>query len=315
MNRLGVAHPRIVWYAVSAGLLVLGVGVSCSSSSSLSTHFATGGAGTNGIATGGATASSVGGATTATGGAADSTAAAGGSGGAGATGGTSTVVKDCANMKALTTPLLTDFESYDGTTAAGSWSFSFNGAWPDALYAGPYADGDGTGNYSLGFVSGADGSTWAIDASNTTQATAWGGGLGIWMNCIDASSYSGVSFYARGSTPTGNISVAIIMEDTTPPYPTNPAGGGTCVISPPSTGCQPPLAKVALSADWTLVQIPWASFTGGMGLAGSAVAATGARIIGLLMIALYNWQDPSGTGTWTPVPAPFEIQIDDVGFY
>jgi hypothetical protein len=224
-------------------------------------------------------------------------------------------MKDCANMKTLTTPLLTDFENYDGTTAAGSWSFSFNGAWPDALYAGPYPSGDGTGDYTLKFVSGANASAWAIDASNTTQATAWGGGLGFWMNCFDASSYEGVSFYARGSTPTGNIAVALMMEDTSPPSTTNPAGGGTCTIASPSTGCKPPLTNVALSADWTLVQIPWASFTSGTGLAGSAVPATGARITGLMVSALYDWQDPNGTGTWAPVPAPFEIQIDNLGFY
>jgi hypothetical protein len=312
MNRLGDAHPQIVSCALSAGLLVLGVVVSCSSSSSLPIHSPQ-----DGAAAGGATASSTGGVVNAMGGVAgNATAASGnGTGGAGSTGGTSTVVKVCANMKTLTAPMLTDFESYDGKSAASSWAFSFNGVWPDALYAGLYPSEDGTGNYSLGFVSGANGSSWAIDASNTSQATAWGGGLGLWMNCIDASLYSGVSFYARGSTPSGSISVAIGMEDTTPPSPTNQAGGGTCTISPPSTGCQQPLAKVALSADWTLIQIPWASFTGGMGLAGSPVAATGARIVSLGIAAQYNWQDLNGTGTWTPVPAPFDIQIDNLGFY
>ncbi len=269
----------------------------------------TGGAPTS--ATGGTDSQGVGGTNSGTTGGSSNTSA----GGAETGGASATVVqKDCANMKALTSATLTDFESYDGTTDPAKWSFPFNGVWPAAIYGGPYPNSDGTGAFVLGFVGGANNSTWAIHAANTTQASAWGGGVGFWLGCFDASSYSGLSFYARGTTPTSKISVSIAMEDTSPPSATNPAGGGTCTITPTS-GCKPPSFDVALPADWTLVKIPWASFTGGMGMAGTAVTANGARITGLNFGAVMVWQDAAGTGTWTPVPAPFDIQIDNIGFY
>jgi hypothetical protein len=217
-------------------------------------------------------------------------------------------------MKALTIPLLSDFESYDGTTDPGKWSFPFDGEWPDALYGGPYTNSDGSGAYVLGFVGGTNSSNWSIHAANTTQASVWGGGIGLWLGCFDASTYSGLSFYARGTTPTSKLSVSLSMEDTSAPSSTNPAGGGTCTISP-SSGCKSPSANVDLPTDWTLVKVPWASFTGGMGLAGTAVAASGKRINGLTFNAVMNWQDAGGTGTYTPVAAPFDIQVDNIGFY
>jgi hypothetical protein len=270
---------------------------------------ATGGAPNAG--TGGADSAGTGGVgTSATGGTATAT-----SGGAATGGGSSTVVqKDCANMKALTAPLLTDFESYDGTTEAGKWVFSFNGVYPAALYGGPYTNGDGSGAYVLGFVGGAQSSNWAIHAANTTQASVWGGGVGFWLGCFDASTYSGLSFYARGTTPTSKINVSLSMEDTSPPSATNPAGGGTCTMTP-SSGCKTPAVDVALPTDWTLVKIPWASFTGGMGLAGTAVTVNGARINALSFGAVMVWQNVNDAGTWAPVPAPFDIQIDNLGFY
>jgi len=269
---------------------------------------ATGGAPNAG--TGGADSSGTGGVgTSATGGTATAT-----SGGAATGGGSSVVQKDCANMKALTAPLLTDFESYDGTTEAGKWVFPFNGVYPAALYGGPYANGDGSGAYALGFVGGAQSSNWAIHAANTTQASVWGGGVGFWLGCFDASTYSGLSFYARGTTPTSKINVSLSMEDTSPPSTTNPAGGGTCTMTP-SSGCKTPTVDVALPTDWTLVKIPWASFTGGMGLAGTAVTVNGARITGLSFGAGMVWQNVNDAGTWAPVPAPFDIQIDNLGFY
>lgn len=272
-----------------------------------------------GMATGGAAviAATGGAATVATGGVAtsDTGGAAGTPTGGAPTGGASSIVqKDCANMKVLTGATLTDFESYDGKTAAGSWVFSFNGVWPAALYGGPYANGDGSGNYVLGFVGGANSSNWAIQVANTTEASVWGGGVGFWLGCFDASAYSGLSFYARGTTPTSKITVSISMEDTSPPNATNPAGGGTCTMSP-SSGCTSPSAAVDLPADWTLVKIPWASFTGGVGLAGTAVTVTGTRINGLTFGAVMVWQNVDDAGTWTPVPAPFDIQIDNLGFY
>jgi len=45
---------------------------------------------------------------------------------------------------------------------------------------------------------GANASKYALGISNT-QASGWGGALAMWMGCVDASAYQGISFWVQGT--------------------------------------------------------------------------------------------------------------------
>jgi hypothetical protein len=250
----------------------------------------TGGSGTGGtVSTGGTTPT---GGTSGAGGAPT-----GGSAGA-ATGGTGGMVvqKLCATKTTPAAPTITDFETYDGTTPAygtGSWTFTM-GPTTAPAYAGLYALSEGFNEttmmppaaYTLTMAGGANGSAWAARAANM-MTTDWGGGIGMWMGCINASMYSGISFYVRGTSPTSMANLGLAMEDATAPT-ADPAGGGTCDPAP-TDGCAGPSFTFPLAVDWTLVTVPWAMFTAANPVDG-------------------------GMPAYVPEPGSFEIAIDSLAF-
>jgi len=270
--------------------------------------------GLGGAATGvGGDATGLGGAATGVGG--DATGL-GGDTGTGGSAGAEVVQKDCAVMTTLTSPVFTDFESYDGATDAGEWSFPFNGTAEDstAVYAGPYGFDDASGTPFFGMVAG-NASNYALSASNTA-ATEWGVGFGLWMGCIDASAYTGIQFHIRG-TAAGGVGVSLSMEDTTLPDAADPAGGGTCAgaTEEDCVGASYTIESTSLTDTFTLIQIPWTAFTDG-DAAGVAVPATGSEITGINFSANLAWEeDPENAGTWIPVPGAVEVTIDDISFY
>jgi hypothetical protein len=235
-----------------------------------------------------------------------------GTGTAGTAGGPA--MKQCAVKNTLTTPLLTDFESYDGTTPAAMTSFAFNGTTAP-LYMGPMTWGNDTGTPSFGMVAGANASVYALGMSNV-MATNWGGAMAFWMPCLNATAYAGVQFMAKGVSPTGNIEFILNMEDTTPPDTVDPAGGGTCIATGVEGECTGPSSTFALSAEWTLVQIPWGALTPGVAATGVSIPATGDEITGMTFnMQMVYVEEPVGSGTWVATPAAFDLQIDDLGFY
>jgi hypothetical protein len=160
---------------------------------------------------------------------------------------------------------------------------------------------------------GANGSYWAALAVNM-MTTDWGGGIGMWMGCINASMYSGISFYVRGTSPTSMANIGLAMEDATAPDAANPAGGGTCDPAP-TDGCAGPTYTFPLAIDWTLVTVPWAMFTAGRGAGGVAVTPTGDEITGISFGVGVNYvENPVGSGTYLPEPGSFEIAIDSLAF-
>jgi hypothetical protein len=237
--------------------------------------------------------------------------------GGGATGGEAgaePVQKDCATKTVVTTPLITDFESYDGATAVDQWDFSFNGD-ASPVYAGPYGFDDGTGEFFFGMVAG-NNSNYGISISNT-GASEWGGGFGFWMGCVDASGYSGITFWVRGSTPTGKANVSLAMEETNPPDEDDPAGGGTCIdTGTDDKECSGPSAEFDLTDTWTQIQISWSSFDPGMAAAGVSVPATGDNIAGISFNSQLRWiEDPNSPGTWIAELGAYELVVDDLSFY
>ncbi len=193
---------------------------------------------------------------------------------------------DCSAAPTISTPLITDFETYDGDTPADEWNFSFNGEdGMGAVYAGPFELEDSTGDYSLTFVTGADGSTWALSAQNS-MVEDWGGGIGLWMGCFDASSYTGVEFMIKGSSPPGSGEVSLGLS-------------GDISVS----------SKFDMPADWTLMQVPFTNFRNDAG-----GTTNGSGIIRMSFQAHMTYVQDS-TGEWVPEPGEFEIAIDNLGFY
>jgi len=218
--------------------------------------------------------------------------------------------KTCANKQQLTSPVLADFESYDGATAADQWSFSFNApaGTPSAVYAGTYQYSDGTGAQQLRIDTG-NASRYAATISNP-GATAWGGALGMWMGCVDASSFDGLSFAVRGSVPGGTATLSLTTEDTSAPDAANAARGGTC-----NAGCQSPSAAFPVTNGWSRVVLPWSAFTPGAANQAS-VPLTGNNIAGLTASVALSWvEDPNLAGSYIAAPTGYELALDDVGFF
>ena len=180
-------------------------------------------------------------------------------------------------------------------TPAVDWGWDFNGAedGTGVVYAGfwEHTDEDPVSEYTLSFVAGADGSTYAISGQDP-NSDAWGGGVALYLSCLDASAYTGVQFMFKGSTPNGTYGVSIVAE-------------GDVAFS---------TADLTVPEDWTLVQLAWSDFTPDEGSA----ALTGSQMGSLTFNAHLVWMpDPNdATGaTWIPEPGPFEITVDDISFY
>jgi hypothetical protein len=231
------------------------------------------------------------------------------------------VQKLCATKVVPAAASLTDFESYDGTKPAygkDAWIFTI-GPTSAPAYAGLYALSERMmgetppADYTLKLAAGANASNWAAQGSNMTT-TDWGGGVGIWMGCINASTFSGITFYVRGSTPTGMATLSLAMEDTTVPDPMNAAGGGTCTPAP-AEGCSGPSHAFAVTLDWTQITVPWATFMPGRGAGGVAVMATGDELTGMSFGAGINYvPNPvdGGMPAYVPEPGTYELSIDNL---
>jgi hypothetical protein len=250
------------------------------------------------------------------------TAPTGGAAGSGTSGsgGMGPVMKVCATKVTVAAPTITDFESYDGTMPAhgtGSWIFTMGPATAPS-YAGLYPLSEGTtppASYMLTMAAGAAASNWAARAVNPTTMD-WGGGLGFWMGCINASAYSGITFQVRGTSPTGMANFSLAMEDATPPDAANPAGGGTCDPAP-AEGCAGPSFTFPITIDWTPVTIPWAMFSPGRGAGGVAIVPTGDEISGMSFGANVNYvPNPvdGGMPAYVPEPGAFELAVDNLAF-
>lgn len=219
------------------------------------------------------------------------------------------VVKLCYAKTAIVQPLIADWESYDGTSALDSWGFAFNAASGDeaAVYAGPYTYDDGSGTPTMSMVTGHE-SDYSISLANA-QATEWGGAVGLWMSCVDASEFDGVSFWVRGDAPTGTATLTLAMEDTAEPDAVDPAGGGTCLAD-----CTSAQVEFPVTTAWTEMKIPWGSFAPGTA-GGAPVPVTGDNITGFAwQVSLAYMADPADDTSYIPAPSAYGLEIDDIRF-
>jgi hypothetical protein len=237
--------------------------------------------------------------------------------GAGGVPDASTTVKLCATKTVVMNPVFMNFENYNGTTAAASYSTAFGGTTPNTgtAYAGLFEYSDTSATPTLSILAGHPPSNWA-GSESVTQASSWGMGGGVWMGCADASAYTGISFWVRGSSGTNVFSFTLSMESTVMPDATNPAGGGTCPGTT-ATCTAPSKANIPLTADWTQVTILWADFTPGMS-GTTSVVPDGSNITGLGWTVPLAYQlsptMPADAGVYVAVPGDLLLDIDDIDF-
>lgn len=276
---------------------------------------ATGAGGTPTTGAGGTPVTGAGGTPGSTGGTPGAT---GGATGAGGAGGAAVVQKDCATKTKIVTPIFMDFENYNGMVTAANYATAFGGAAVNAgtAYAGIYAYPESSTSTAptLSIGGGHPPSNWA--GAETLAATMWGMGGGIWMGCADASAYTGISFWVRGTSGTGTFSFSISMESTQLPSGTNNAGGGTCPGT--SATCKDPIKSgIPITSDWTQVQILWSDFTPGTS-GTTSVVPNGDTIVGMSWTVPLAFQEdptmPADAGVYVPVPATVTIDIDDITF-
>jgi hypothetical protein len=243
----------------------------------------------------------------------------GGSGGGGnamgGSGGQAPAGTVCANPIAIpsTATGIADFDTYDGSKALDAWSFPLNNDTTLNVYGGPFGYGDRANNVAETFdlIDGYGGTMYALTVADT-KAENYGGGLGIWLStCINATAFTGVSFWVRGSAPTGKATLKISMGDTMTSMPATGTKIGTC----PGTDktCIHPMYEFAVTDEWVQIKAPWTGFKAG-DAAGTPVIPNGRNIeqfgidIGLV------WAPDAG-GVYVPTPAPYELVVDSLAFY
>jgi hypothetical protein len=279
------------------------------------------GAGTTGSGTAGAGTAGAG-----TTGSAGASASSAGSSGSSAGAGSGTTATVCANPTVIpsTKPGIADFEGYDGATSFATWSFSLGGDSSLGVLAGTFSYGDRTTGFpETSELSAGHASMYAMriadtDASRTPGTTGlYGGGMGLWQSaCINATAFTGISFWARGSSPSPTVTLTISMQETTTATPAKSTDKpGTC--SGTATACVHPTFAFPLAADattWTQIKAPWASFKAGSA-AGTAVTPDGRNITQLQFGIGLNFVAPDGSTVYEAVPAAYELAVDDLTFY
>jgi len=218
-------------------------------------------------------------------------------------------VKDCYVKTVMTSPLLADFEGYDGKTATTKWGWAINAPAGDskAVYAGLYEYDDGTGSPALAIAGpGNKDSKYAATMATTSPASKWGGAFGMWMSCVDASLYQGVSFWVKGTLPIDTATMNLVEEATSAPDKTDANGGGTC-----TTGtCTAASVTFPVSTTWSQVLVKWDAFTPGTAN-GATVPVLGKDLTGITWSANLKWT-AAGDGGYSPVPGQYSLSIDDV---
>ena len=229
----------------------------------------------------------------------------------------------CASPIALaaSTPGIADFDGYNGSELA-MWNFPIGGETSTGVIAGTFGYGDDDID-AMGqpipekfeMVDGND-STYALSISDT-EADDYGGGMGLWLSeCLDATAFSGLSFWVRGNTPMGTAKLSIMMEETTSNMPATATSKlGTCPGT--DTGdtptCVHPSFNFPVTDTWSEVRVAWSAATPG-DANGTRVVPDGRNIWQIQFAVELIWVD-DGTGTYVPTPAPYEVAIDTVTFY
>ncbi|MFC1641680.1 hypothetical protein ACFL5O_03175 [Myxococcota bacterium] len=195
-------------------------------------------------------------------------------------------VIDCSDKLPLNSGVVADFDAWDGSTDLYRWSFGFSvDSESGAASGGFYEYHDGSGDYSLSLVAGVDGSGYAASATNPA-ASRWGGGVSLWVHCLDASSFAGVQFWIRGRTPAGTAELAIRMDNVDLVY------------------------EFSIPREWRQFKVPLADFRG------ATAQARGDGVTAIIFSSQLRWgRDPSDPTRTVAQEGAFEVTVDEIGFY
>jgi hypothetical protein len=225
--------------------------------------------------------------------------------------------KNTGQCTTVSEPTIANFDDYTGGAAA-SYNFHINPNTANPvlgsiLHVGDGSDaGDaGTSVISTQMVTGEGGTGYALQFSDT-NATNWGGLLMFFIPsagaCLDAHSFGGVQFSIKGTSPSGRFGVNLGMLDTIPT-----SDNGLCTNAT-SSDCKDANVEFTLPSDpatWTQIQIPWSTFTPGVGSGLSCVPVTGQNIVRLVIQPFMNYPPPN----YTFQPGAYSITVDNVNFY
>jgi hypothetical protein len=222
----------------------------------------------------------------------------------------------------VSAPSITNFDDYVAGSSASSYSYSINAKPPVAgaeigalqhIDDGSATNG-GTSTISTEMVTGRGGTGYALQFADT-NAINWGGLLSLYFpgsgtspGCLDASAYTGIEFWIKGSSPSGNFGVSLNMLETVPA-----SNGGLC-SSASSNDCKSATLQFALPSDaqtWMKVQVPWNAMTPGSGSQAACVPVTGQNLTQLVIQPFMNYPPPN----YAFAPGPYQIAVDDLAFY
>lgn len=179
--------------------------------------------------------------------------AAAGTSAAAGTGGTAAALPPaCATVLKASgaSPLITDFEAM--TVATGTYMFDAGAMTGGTyIYTDPLSTPASTSKLSL--AAGHDAMSMKALVGTISNPT-WGGGMGLWFSCQDASVYKGVTFWARGSSPAGPVKLNLTVNEAL-----KVAEGGPCAVEP----CTRPYVTFEVTDEWTQQTFAWADFTPG----------------------------------------------------
>lgn len=168
-----------------------------------------------------------------------------------------------------TSPVITDFEAM--TTPGSGFTFESAGIMGGTyVYSDLLAPAEDASTSKLILDVGHDETSTKALVGQIHNAT-WGGGMGLWFGCTDASVYTGITFWARGASPAGKVRVNLTVDDAV-----KVADGGKC---PDAGPCVRPFADIDVTDEWQEFPLTWADFmpgdSGGTALPGGGAAVTG----------------------------------------
>jgi hypothetical protein len=168
----------------------------------------------------------------------------------GGTGGTASVQPVCPSPEAVTSPEILSFD--DGAVQNAEPSL---GMYVYAAEGGTITPPQGLEVQGLA-QPGANGTTGAFGFVGAGfPADAYGGGLGVWMNCRNASAATGVKFWLKSDTP--------VLVKVEVPGTKKVVDGGECVGD--DSTCQAARFQVdSTGGVWKEIEVPFSSLTGAL---------------------------------------------------
>lgn len=162
--------------------------------------------------------------------------------------------------------------------------------------AGVYWYDDGSAEATNDFAEGIEGDQ---SLHLLFEPGSWGAGAGFWSTCVDASVFTGISFWAKGELPEGSqLQVELHVPETT--FVGSDSGTGDC-LGVAGLSCFPNKTLLdSLTDTWTQYSLTWDEFTGGSNV-GVPVTLDPTRLNGI------NFHSPGAAGT-------IELFIDDIRF-